>query len=218
MSSIPDELTRFVRETLAQGIPRPEIDAVLRRAGWTAAQVRAALGAFDAAAFPVPVPRPRPSVDARDAFVYLLMFATLYITAYHTGSLLFDIINAALPDPAESGNIAQYRRASIRWSVASLLVGFPVFLFMSRLAARDVAADPNKRQSNVRRWLTYLTLFLAATAVIGDVITLIYRVLGGELTGRFLLKAAVIAAIAGTVFWYYMTDINRGERDLLPGA
>ncbi len=72
---------------------------------------------------------------------------------------------------------------------------------MSRLIARDIAADPNKRYSKVRRWLTYLTLFFASGIIIGDVITLLYNLLGGEITIRFLLKALVVAFIAGTVFW-----------------
>ena len=99
----------------------------------------------------------------------------------------------------------------MRWSIASLIVAFPVFLYTSWLIVRDLAADPNKRHSKVRRWLTYLTLFVAATVLIGDVITLVYNLLGGEITTRFLLKVLVVAFIAGTVFWYYLSDIRREE-------
>jgi hypothetical protein len=62
-----------------------------------------------------------------------------------------------------------------------------------------------------RRWLTYLTLFLAATVLIGDVIVLVFNVLGGEITTRFVLKVLVVGFIAGTVFWYYLSDIRREE-------
>ena len=57
------------------------------QAGWTTDQARDALGAFADVPFPVPVPRPRPSVSAAEAFEYLLLFTTLYISAYHLGSL-----------------------------------------------------------------------------------------------------------------------------------
>lgn len=209
--SPPDELADFVKAALERGVSRDEIDAALRKAGWTTAQTRAALAGFAESDFSIPVPRPRPYVDAREAFLYLVLFLTLYTSAYYLGSLLFDIINAAFPDPADRAELITHRRISIRWAISWLIVAFPVFLYMSRLVSRDLAADPNKRHSKVRRWLTYITLFIAAGALIGDVVTLVYNGLGGEITTRFLLKVLVVALIAGTVFWYYRTDIRRDE-------
>ena len=142
--------------------------------------------------------------------MYLVLFSTLYVSAYHLGSLLFDIIDTTFPDPAES-RLASYARLSMRWSVSSLIVAFPVFVYMSWLVARGIAADPNKRHSKVRRWLTYLTLFMASSVLIGDLISLIYSVLGGEMTTRFLWKVLVVAFVAGTIFWYYLSDIRREE-------
>lgn len=209
--STPDELADFVNTALARGVPREQIEAALRKAGWTTAQTRAALASFAESDFSIPVPRPRPYVDARDAFLYLVLFSTLYTSAYYLGSLLFDIINASFPDPADRAELMTHRRISIRWSISWLIVAFPVFLYMSRLVSRDLAADPNTRNSKVRRWLTYITLFIAAGALIGDVVTLVYNGLAGELTTRFLLKVLVVALIAGTAFWYYLTDIRRDE-------
>jgi hypothetical protein len=211
MSTTPDELTDFVKAALARDVPRDEIGAALGKAGWTVEQVRAALAGFADSDFPIPVPRPRPYLDAREAFLYLVLFSTLYLSAYYLGDLLFDIINTALPDPADHPGSALYRRTSMRWAVASLVVAFPVFFYMSVLVGREIAADPNKRGSRVRRWLTYVTLFIASSVLIGDVVTLIYNLLGGELTLRFLLKVLVVAFIAGSVFWYYLTDIRREE-------
>ena len=42
-----------------------------------------------------------------------------------------------------------------------------------------------------------MTLFLAASFLVGDFITLVYNLLGGELTMRFALKVATVAIIAG---------------------
>ena len=72
----------------------------------------------------------------------------------------------------------------MRWSISSLIVAFPVFLYMSRLVGADIAADPNKRYSKVRRWLTYMTLFLAAGVIVGDVISLVYNLLWGRTRRR----------------------------------
>ena len=60
--------------------------------------------------------------------------------------------------------------------------------------------------------LTYLTLFVAAVVLTGDVITLIYNGLGGELTARFVLKGLTVGGIAGAVFGYYLSDIKADEQ------
>jgi hypothetical protein len=211
MSNAPDELTDFVKASLARGVPREQIEAALREAGWTIDQTRSALARFADSDFPIPVPRPRPYVDARDAFLYLVLFAALYMSAYNLGDLLFDIINTTLPDPAERAEMMTYHRSSMRWSISSLIVAFPIFLYMSWFVGREIAADPNKRHSKVRRWLTYMTLFIAGGAIVCDGVTLVYNLLGGEMTTRFLLKVLVVAFIAGSVFWYYLTDVRREE-------
>jgi hypothetical protein len=65
----------------------------------------------------------------------------------------------------------------------------------------------------VRKWLTYLTLYVAATVVLSDLATLIQRTLGGELTSRFLLKVLTVAVLAGGVFGYYLTDLRAEEKE-----
>src|SRR3546814_13476334 len=74
----------------------------------------------------------------------------------------------------------------MRWSTASVIIAFPLFTLLARHLARETERQPIKRLSPVRRWLTYLTLFLAAVALICDVTTLVYNLLGGELSVRFV--------------------------------
>jgi hypothetical protein len=161
----------------------------------------------------VPVPMPRPYLSARDAFVYLVLFTSLYVTAYHLGSVVFDLINLAFPDRAMDSANTHYIQSGMRWSVASLIVAFPLFALMTRLVGREIARDPGKQRSKVRRWLTYLTLFIAACVLIADVTTLVYNALGGELTIRFVLKVVTVAVIAGGVFGYYLQDLRVDEND-----
>jgi hypothetical protein len=209
MASGTQELEAFVRESLLRGASRAEIAKAMTDAGWTPDQAKSALGAFADLPFVVPVPRPRPYLSAKEAFLYLVLFTTLYLSAYHFGSLLFDFINLAFPDAADPAG----RVDGMRWSVASLLISFPVFLYMSRLVARALAENPVKRLSPIRRWLTYLTLFIAAGCLIGDMTTLVYQLLGGGLTIRFVLKVVVVAVIAGTIFGYYLNDLRREEAE-----
>lgn len=213
--AVNEELAGFVREALARRVPRAEIEQVLQRGGWTNEQTRAALDAFVDIDFPLPVPRARPYLSAREAFQYLVLFATLYTSAYYLGSLVFDVINYVLPDPSRSLiEYSEYTRSSIRWAVSALIVAFPVFLYTSWLTGRAIQKDPVKRLSKIRRWLTYVTLFIAATVLIGDVTTLIYNLLGGELTMRFVLKVVTVALIAGTAFTYYLGDLRIDEQEI----
>lgn len=213
MAAATQDLELFVREALARGISRDAIEAALSAAGWPPERVRSALDAYADVDFPLPVPRPRPYLSAREAFLYLVLFATLYVSAWHLGSLLFDLINRAFPDPADPAFMADHLARSMRWSVASVLIAFPVFLFVARHLSKELARNPVKRLSAVRRWLTYLTLFLAAGVLVGDMIALVNNLLGGELTVRFLLKVLVAAVIAGAIFGFYLLDLRREEKE-----
>jgi Domain of unknown function (DUF5671) len=210
MAGTDERLTGFVREALARGIPRAEVEGALRGAGWAPEQVADALGSFADVSFPVPVPTPRPYTSAREAFLYLVLFFSLYTVAYHLASLGFDIIDRLLPDPAKP--LSGYWAQSVRFSVSALVVAFPVFAWLALVIGRAMRKDPTKRASRVRKWLTYLTLVVAALALMCDVIALVYNVLGGEATARFVLKVVVVGAIGGTVFCYYLWDLRREDQ------
>jgi hypothetical protein len=215
--AIPEELQTFVKEGLTRGLERPAIHAALRQAGWDEEQIASALAGYSDVAFPIPVPRPQPYLSAREAFLYLVLFSTLYVSAINLGTLCFQLINLAMPN-SSGGYVpgAESIRSTIRWAVASLIVAFPVYLYVSALTSREVQQDPAKRASKVRRWLTYLTLFIASGVIIGDLIVLLNDLLGGELTVRFLLKTLTVALIAGMTFLYYLRDLRATEREARP--
>jgi len=212
MAAQLQQLETFVKEALQGGSTKSDIAKVLEGAGWTSPQIKSALDTYSDASFPVPVPTPRPSLSAREAFLYLVMFSTLYYGAWNLGRLLFTLINRAFPDPTEP-NYISYSWNEQRWSTAAVIITFPVFFFMARYIGREIERNPLKRRSPVRRWLTYITLFVSAAALLGDTTTLIYNLLGGDLTIRFVLKVLVVAAIAGSGFAYYLLDLRKEERE-----
>lgn len=209
MAAETHQLESFVKESLQSGKTRDEISKALESAGWPAAQISNALTAYADIPFPVPVPRPRPSLTAREAFLYLVMFSTLYFSAWNLGSLLFSFIDRMYPED----NRGYYLFDVQRWSTAAVIIGFPVFLLLARYINKQVELNPFKRLSPARRWLTYLTLFLASAALLSDVTTLIYNLLGGDLTARFVLKILVVASIAGSCFTYYLLDLRKEEKE-----
>jgi len=198
----------FVQEALSRGIPREDIAAALHKGGWAQKEIATALDAFVESDLPLPVPRKRVSSSPREAFLFLMLFSTLYTAAVQFGSILFNLIDLFLPQP---GEMAQAAIVSLRYGIASTVVAFPIFLFISGVIARETARNPGQRIAPVRRWLTYLTLFVASTSLVVDVIALILRFLEGDITLRFALKVVVVALLAGVAFAYYLRDLQRDE-------
>jgi hypothetical protein len=146
----------------------------------------------------------------RDVFIYLLVIIMLYTSVCELITLLFDYVNIGFPDPLDS---SANQLESIRMAVAVLVVAFPVYLWASGFIARDLAVHPEKSELSIRRWLLYMTLFLAALLVIGDLVALVYNFMGGDLTTRFVLKVGAILVVAGAVFDYYRYELRRAPTE-----
>lgn len=203
------ELRDFIKEALEKGHDREEIQRVLLEAGWQDSEVRNGLSGFAEVDFSVAVPRPAPYLYAREAFLYLVSFIALYVTAISFGILVFGLIDYSFPDALDYRD--GFSPESGATAIASVIVAFPLYLFLTRWLARQVAADPERRQSLIRRWLTYLTLVVGAGIILGDLIALLANVLTGDPTVRFALKAMAILAITGCVFGYYLWDMRQTE-------
>ena len=201
----------FVREALAKGIARKEISDALIKAGWQEDEIATALAAYADITFAIPVPKRKPYASAQEAFMYLLLFLTLYVSAISLGTLLFQLINTWLPDVLTDMYSGTARLSMIRESTASLIIAYPVFMWMTILLRKGIKRDPEKRASKIRKWLTYITLFFAAGTIIGDLISLVFNLLSGDITVRFILKILTIAVIAGLIFGYYLWDMKRDK-------
>ena len=211
MALSPD-LVGFVRESLERGVSRPDIEAALIRAGWPPDQVAQALARFvDAAGFPIPVPRPSISVKPREAFLYAVMFAALFASAFNLGALLFGLVDLAFPHPEDPPR--EFTRDGIRWAVSLLVVACPVFLYVAAVIRRTVSSNPSARASRLRQQLTYVTLFIASCVLIGSVAAVVYNFLDGAVTVRFVLKVLTVGAIAGSAFGYFLRDLRAAETD-----
>lgn len=151
----------------------------------------------------------QPQSSARVVFFYLLMVAMLYSSVISTITLLFQYINVAFPDPLEGYWTRNQIFSSFNMASASLLIAFPVFLFISYKINKEISVNKEQSKLRIRHWLLYLTLFIAAITIIIDLIQLIFNFYSGDLTTRFALKITVVLLIALAVFGYYLWDLNR---------
>src|SRR3990167_1162135 len=143
----------------------------------------------------------------KDFFVFIGAMMALYASAVSLINLLFEIINALFPDPL-SFSYDNFS-SGMRWSIASLIIVFPIYIFLSWFINKDLTLNPLKKNLGIRKWLTYLTLFVAGVAIITDLIMLINTFLGGEITARFAFKILAALVVAGVAFSYYLYDLKR---------
>jgi hypothetical protein len=147
--------------------------------------------------------------SARDFFLHLGVIVTLYVSAVSLLRLLFEIINISFPDQLAYQYYGNPYSTGIRMAIASLLIMFPLYLILTWLLNRDYARVPEKRELWIRKWLIYITLFVAGLTLAIDLIILIHYFLGGEITTRFALKVLAVLMVAIGIFTYYLFDVRR---------
>jgi hypothetical protein len=233
------DLLKFIDAARTQGASDVVLVGLLKGRGWPEEDIYRALGShyekltglqIPAHRAPIPaIPQSRPQAlgpqyekgavraipshrrtgAAKDTFLYLLAFSTLGTWTIGVGSLMFTLIDRWITDPLSSYSVSYSDSYSIASSMASLLVAFPIYLFVMRLIMADVERYPEKMDDGVRKWLTYVALFMAASVVIGDLVATLAFFLRGELTSRFLAKAVTVIVISGGVFWYYLGSLKK---------
>jgi hypothetical protein len=202
----PDDranLVDFIQAARSQGASDEFISQLLRAYGWPQRQVEQAFFQIYEGLTGRPLPTPRGSSGemARDAFLYLLAFITLVIWTQALGEMAFVFIEHLIPDQLNQSYREPYWQVS--FALSRLLVAYPVYLVLMRQLNRDLASNREKYFSGVRKWLTYLTLWVAALIALGTLIALLSSLFRGEVSLRFWLKILVILVIDGGVLGYY---------------
>lgn len=152
--------------------------------------------------------------SAYDAFVHLVTYFAMVLSAIAVGGIIFQIINRFVPDLETMAYLSPdelVHTGPLRFQIASLLLVLPLFLAMTAYVHRLFAQGALDIVSGVRRWLTYLLLFAAAVNIVGSVISLVYQFLGGNYTANFLLKATTVLVIAAGIFVFYFWELRRAD-------
>lgn len=145
----------------------------------------------------------------RDVFLYLLAIITLVTVSVSFGIVIFQIINVHIPDIiSDPYSSRSSYLGTMRDALAALIIVLPVFLWVSWFLKKDIYKFPEKKELKIRKWLLYLTLFVAALVIIGDLVTLLRSFLEGELSQRFTLKILAVLFIAGAVFIHYLSELR----------
>lgn len=149
----------------------------------------------------------------KDVFLHILSIVALYVSAGAFLALLFQYVNIFFPDPLAYYYDATSSYSAVRWAIATLIVVSPAYIWSVWFLNKIYLSNPQKRNLQIRKWLIYFTLFVAALILMGDVVALIYNFLNGDLTVRFLLKVLSVLFVSSSVFNFYFWDIRNSKAE-----
>ncbi|NJM99388.1 MAG: hypothetical protein HC800_21635 [Phormidesmis sp. RL_2_1] len=213
---VPDDLSgasdivAFIERARDRGASDEFISQVLRRFGWPQRDIeRAFFQVYERlTGLPIPAPPSASGESAKDAFSYLLSFFMLGLWTFSLGEIAFIWIERIVPDAAQNSYLGD-PSAQLAFSLARLMVAYPVYLWLMRGLNRELARYREKHFSGVRKWLTYLTLLIVSLIGVGTLIAFLTSFLRGELTARFVLKMVVVLLIDGGILSYYLNWLQR---------
>jgi hypothetical protein len=149
----------------------------------------------------------KPKISVKDFFLNLGATIALYTVVISLINLLFTVINNAYPKITNAYYYAG--TSSISWPVAVLVIFTPILILLMWLLEKQYMVEPERKDSGIHKWLTYLTLFIAGLVIAGDMIMVLYYFIDGqELDTAFLLKCLVLVIVTGALFGYYISDIR----------
>lgn len=149
--------------------------------------------------------------NIKNFFLELSSQISLYVVIINLGILLFRIINKIYPlvDPGY-----YYSQSNISLPVSILIVSFPIFIVLNYILNKEYNMDSLAKESWVRKWLIYITLFVSGFIFSASLVSVLYKFLDGqELTIGFLLKFLTIFILSITTFSYYLADIKNKTND-----
>lgn len=150
----------------------------------------------------------KPKMGPKDFFLNVAAAVVMYVSAGSLIALLFSTIDYWLVD-----DLNYYRygfTGGMRFAISSLIVLFPVYIWLMTIIRKDSDLHPEKRELGIHKVIVYLTLFLAGGLIIGDLIAVINVFLSGEIAARFVLKAVAVLLVGALIFSYYLYDLRKG--------
>lgn len=194
-----DALVDYVADALRAGHSRDSIQSDLKAAGWTQDRIEAGLGSWSDGSGGLPVPRPTPNVSPAEFALYTLLYGALAFSAVHLVGLMHELIDLM----TEGSEVVGY---DLRWSVASLIVSVPLFAVLLRRDRRNLAKEPGTRRSIVRNWISHIAVVVTAIVLLGVLVSVIFRLLSGDLTGAYVAKALAVAVVGAGALWFSVKE------------
>lgn len=142
---------------------------------------------------------------ARNFALQLGSLIALYVSLSALIAIVFGVINLIYPDVTEGYWAYDSAQSGLRIGIAMLFVFFPTYIVVTRFV-NQIRRKETGTYLTLTKWLVYLSLLVGGCVLLGDLVTVIFTYLNGEVTLRFILKALTLLVVIGSAFYYYILD------------
>jgi hypothetical protein len=154
-------------------------------------------------------------ISASFFFLCLGLLITLITSVVSFLNLVFETLNKRFPDVLNATyqyGYSSYEYESIRMSLATLIIFFPIFIIVSYFWNKHLRTELNRIDEMVKKWLIYILLFLSALVTAVDLVALVRYFVSGEITTRFALKVLAVFVVALYVGVYFIFKLKGKEK------
>ena len=160
----------------------------------------------------------KPRLNVGFFFLCLGLLITLITSVVSFLSLVFNTLDKRFPDILNSNyqyGYSSYDYESIRASLATLIIFFPIFFIVSYFWKKFTKGEMGDFDKIIKKWVTYIILFLSSLVVAIDLVVLVRYFISGEITIRFVYKVISIFIVASLVGKnYYVLEVWKCSKKL----
>ena len=123
-----------------------------------------------------------------------MSFLSLSFAASGVISILYAFIEKFVPDVSSLSSLSYYNYMDsfiVKYGISSIFIAGTVYIIVMWYINKLIFKGSVPESSKVRKWLTYIVLFIAAASVLGDLASLLYNFLDGDMALKFFLKFLV---------------------------
>ncbi|MDP4001149.1 MAG: DUF5671 domain-containing protein, partial [bacterium] len=214
MNSENQNLVKFISESRVQGNSDEAIKTQLVSSGWPEAEVNQALGdAQSVGLAPTYKQTQQPSLASNFGmwvvFEYVLMFITLAFSAAGLVGILHRLVDNELSPITAVGSssiysLSNYNDYLLTTYIASLIIAFPIFVFLALRLRSTLLKNPEVRKIKTRKIFIYIALTWTFLVLLSRFIRTVYDFLNGEGQAlNIILHLVVTLLVSGAIFLYF---------------
>ncbi len=214
------KLLPYINKKRQEGLKDADIRDSLKSVGWSEADLNSAFTLSD-------IPLPDGSVVATttqvtakdneshtlwDTFLHVLMFINLCIYATALNMVQHVLIEKLLGSGYQnrfSGAYYLYSDGSnflLTSAASAIIVSLPLFIVLFMRIHRMTLQDPTLKELKSRKTLIYTTLVVTFVIMLGNVISILYKFLNGEVTFNTFFHFLSPVTICSLIFAYYIKE------------
>jgi len=200
-----------------KGVLNSSISESLKKAGWNELDIEAALSGDivptpDYATFNSDITATQPlayNYTLWDTFQHFLMFLTMAIYATALDMLTYQLLERLLPSKEApwyefySYSFGQYFGMAL---MSVVIITFPIFVFLFIKIKRQTLANPALKSLKSRKVLTYITLGVTFLIVLGNIVSMLFQVLTGNLALTNFLHFLSPIFMCSIIFTYFIRE------------